>query len=171
MRSSIDDSLTLGRAGPIRGASAYEACTSRSRRQRCPCPPWQASSPSRESCRRTERGYVATLAMKSDQDPFDGIHLRCGAHVFPDHPWMARCDAQECEGSPLRLPPILFPIPKGVHADAERFGKLSLRESDEPTQGGHVARLKFSAHDALALTPTECAPEIGLGEFRDAFHA
>jgi hypothetical protein len=57
-----------------------------------------------------------------------------------------------------------------VHADAEGLGELSLRQANEPTQRRHIARLKLSAHDALALAVTNGSREIGSAQFRDAFH-
>jgi hypothetical protein len=38
-----------------------------------------------------------------------------------------------------------------VHADTERLGKLSLRQTDEPAQRRHIARLKLAAPDARTL--------------------
>jgi hypothetical protein len=83
---------------------------------------------------------------------------------------MARRNPQERQCSPFRLPAILLPIAKRVHADTEGLGELTLRQANEPTQRSHIARLKLAAHDALALAATKGSREIGSAEFRDAFH-
>jgi hypothetical protein len=83
---------------------------------------------------------------------------------------MTRRNAQERQCSSFRLPSILLPVTKRVHADAEGFGKLRLRQANEPTQRSHIARLKLSAHDALTLAATKGSREIGSAEFRDAFY-
>ena len=80
---------------------------------------------------------------------------------------MARRNPQKRECSPFRLPAILLPVAKGVHADAERFGELGLRQPDEPTQRRHITRLKLTAHDALTLAVTQGSREIGSAEFGD----
>jgi hypothetical protein len=100
------------------------------------------------------------------------VSVSCrGWHVFPNDPWMARCDAQECERSPFRPPAILFPIPQGVHTNSERFGKLSLRKPDESTKRSDVPWLKLATHDALTLTMAESSPEIALSKLRKFLHA
>jgi hypothetical protein len=83
---------------------------------------------------------------------------------------MARRNPQERKCSSFRLPAILLPIAKRVHADAEGLGELTLRQANEPTQRSHIARLKLSTHDALALAATKGSREVGSAEFRDAFH-
>src|SRR5579864_8925419 len=95
----------------------------------------------------------------------------CGSsHVFANDPWMSRGNAQERQSRPFWLAAILLPVAKGVHADTERLGELSLRQPDEATQRSHVARLKLAAHDALPLIATQGSREIRSAEFGDGFH-
>jgi hypothetical protein len=84
---------------------------------------------------------------------------------------MASRNSKERERSPFRLSAILLPIAKGVYADTERFGEVSLRQANEPTQRSHIAWLEISAHDALTLAMAQSSREICSAEFlRDAFH-
>jgi hypothetical protein len=83
---------------------------------------------------------------------------------------MARRNPQERQGSPFRLPAILFPVTKRVHADAERLGEVSLRQANEPTERGYIARPKLSAHDALTLAAAQASRKISSAEFRNIPH-
>jgi hypothetical protein len=73
---------------------------------------------------------------------------------------MACRNSKERQRWPLRISAILLPVAKRVHADAERFGEVSLRQTDEPTQRSHIAWLELSAHDALTLATAQSSREI-----------
>src|SRR5258708_6654319 len=143
------------RAGAKR-ASTRAACASRLTTYRTPTKTRrrasgaQSSGPTRACLRRRD-------AFLADAGAFP-LHRRwrsCGSrHVFANDPWMTRRNAQERQCSSFRLPSILFPVTKRVHADAEGFGEVGLRQADEPTQRSHIARLKLAAHDALPLAAT-----------------
>jgi hypothetical protein len=131
------------------------------------------SSSSRNGWLFRQRTRDRNAAVRRDRFqtlPIATPSCRC-SHVLSNNARMARRNSKERERRSLWLSPVLLPVAKRVHADAERFGEVSLRQTDEPTQRSHIAWLELSAHDALALAAAHGSHEICSAEFlRDAFH-
>jgi len=77
--------------------------------------------------------------------------LRRGPEIFSDDARVTRRDSEQCERGTLRCSSILLPVSKCVHADAEGFRKLRLRQPNESTQCGHITGPKVAANNPLTL--------------------
>jgi hypothetical protein len=113
---------------------------------------------------------LAAATWYDDQRPGRPTASRGSRYVLTHDARMTRRNPQKRECSPFRLPAILFPVAKGVHADAERFGELGLRQADEPAQRRHITGLKLTPHDALTLAVAQGSREVGSAEFGDGLH-
>jgi len=80
-------------------------------------------------------------------------------------PWMTRGHPQQRQGRTLRAPAALFPVAQCGNADAERLGKLQLRQSDKSTKRDDIlAPCDTSAEDWLTQLPRDRPSEVPIGQ-------
>ena len=67
------------------------------------------------------------------------VGLRCGFALLTDDARVPGRDSQQCKPRTIGDHTPLLPVAKSVNADAQRLGKLLLRETDELAERRHVA--------------------------------
>ena len=73
------------------------------------------------------------------------------SQILPQDAGMSSRDSQQSKRRALRAPSTLFPVTKGMNADAHRAREPRLRQPYETPQCGHIlSRLESPLHQSLA---------------------
>ncbi len=99
------------------------------------------------------------------------LQSSCVFCILANDTWMTRSYLEQRQSWPFRTSTVLLPIPESMHADPDRFGKLSLRKADELAQCNDVRPVfQLTLHETPADSCGNGSGKCFFGEFGDVSH-